>query len=118
MKATVCAKVLNDGQEMSQEDYPETTQKNYPETTQKLPKNLHLDLSSTQKDIIEFLIQNPYAGRVEIASQLGNITEDGVKYNLKVLQEKGVVKRIGPAKGGYWEVIKPQSQESDNKEVN
>ena len=118
MKATVGAKVLNDGQEMSQEDYPETTQKNYPETTQKLPKNLHLDLSSTQKDIIEFLIQNPYAGRVEIASQLGNITEDGVKYNLKVLQEKGVVKRIGPAKGGYWEVIKPQSQESDNKEVN
>lgn len=91
---------------------------NYPETTQKLPKNLHLDLSSTQKDIIEFLIQNPYAGRVEIASQLGNITEDGVKYNLKVLQEKGVVKRIGPAKGGYWEVIKPQSQESDTKEVN
>ena len=118
MKATVGAKVLNDGQEMSQEDYPEITQKNYPETTQKLPKNLHLDLSSTQKDIIEFLIQNPYAGRVEIASQLGNITEDGVKYNLKVLQEKGVVKRIGPAKGGYWEVIKPQSQESDNKEVN
>lgn len=86
--------------------------------TQKLPKNLHLDLSSTQKDTIEFLLQNPNASRVEIASQLGNINEDGVKYNLKVLQEKGVLKRIGPAKGGYWEVIKPQSQESDNKEVN
>ena len=118
MKATVCAKVLNGGQENSLDNYPETTQKNYPETTQKLSKNLHLDLSSTQKDIIEFLIQNPNAGRVEIASQLGNITEDGVKYNLKVLQEKGVLKRIGPAKGGYWEVIKPQSQESDTKEVN
>ncbi len=118
MKATVCAKVLNDGQENSPDNYPETTRKNYPETTQKLSKNLHLDLSSTQKDIIEFLIQNPNAGRVEIASQLGNITEDGVKYNLKVLQEKGVLKRIGPAKGGYWEVIKSQSQESDTKEVN
>ena len=105
MKATVCAKVLNGGQENSLDNYPETTQKNYPETTQKLSKNLHLDLSSTQKDIIEFLIQNPNAGRVEIASQLGNITEDGVKYNLKVLQEKGVLKRIGPAKGGYWEVL-------------
>ncbi len=41
---------------------------------------------------------------MEIASQLGNITEDGVKYNLKVLQEKGVLKRVGPAKGGYWEI--------------
>ena len=61
------------------------TQKTTQKTTQKLPKNLHLDLSSTQKDIIEFLIQNPYADRVEIALQLGNITEDGVKYNLKVL---------------------------------
>ncbi len=57
-------------------------------TTQKLSKSLHFDLSSTQKDIIEFLIQNPNAGRVEIALQLGNITEDGAKYNLKVLQEK------------------------------
>lgn len=105
MKATVCANVLNDVQETFQKNYPETTQKNYPETTQKLPKNLHIELSSTQKDIIEFLIQNPNAGRVEIASQLGNITEDGVKYNLKVLQEKGVLKRIGPAKGGYWEIV-------------
>lgn len=43
--------------------------------TQKLPKNLHLDLSSTQKDTIEFLLQNPNASRVEIASQLSNINE-------------------------------------------
>ena len=26
------------------------------------------------------------------------------KYNLKVLQQKGIIKRIGPANGGYWKV--------------
>lgn len=97
MKATVCANVLDEEQE--------TTQKSYPETTQKLPRNISVEITPVQRNIVEYLIQNPYAGRVEIASQLGDITEDGVKYNLKVLQKKGVIRRIGPAKGGYWEII-------------
>lgn len=97
MKATVCANVLDEGKE--------TTQKNYPETAQKLPKSLSVEITPIQRSIVEYIIQNPYAGRVEIASQLGNITEDGVKYNLKVLQQKGILKRVGPAKGGHWKII-------------
>lgn len=58
-----------------------------------------------QKRIIDILIKNPQAGRKEIASTIDNITEDGVKYNLGVLQAKGLIQRIGPDKGGHWEVI-------------
>ena len=45
------------------------------------------------------------ASRNAITSFIKDITEDGIKYNIKVLQEKGIIKRIGPDKGGYWKVL-------------
>jgi len=33
------------------------------------------------------------------------LSEDGVKYQIKKLKDKGIIKRVGPDKGGYWEVI-------------
>ena len=108
MKASVWANVL-EGQEKArerQEDIPsdqiegDITQKlprNYPETTRKQD----IDITPVQKEIIDFLLLHPFAGRKEISSNLGSLSEDGVKYNLKVLQQKGIIKRIGPAKGGY-----------------
>ena len=35
---------------------------------------------------------------------LENITEDGVKYHLAKLKKQGKLKRIGPDKGGLWEI--------------
>ena len=40
-----------------------------------------------------------------MATYIKDITEDGIKYHLKVLQEKGIIKRVGPDKGGYWKVL-------------
>ena len=116
MKASVWANVL-EGQEKArerQEGIPsdqvegDTTQKlprNYPETTQKQD----IDITPVQKGIIDFLLLHPYAGRKEISSNLGSLSEDGVKYNLKVLQQKGIIKRIGPAKGGHWKVLSDET---------
>ena len=116
MKASVWANVL-EGQEKArekQENIPSDqvegniTQKlprNYPETTQKQD----IDITPVQKGIIKFLLLHPYAGRKEISSNLGLLSEDGVKYNLKVLQQKGIIKRIGPAKGGYWKVLSDET---------
>lgn len=58
-----------------------------------------------QTDILAYLSKNPKAGRDEIAQNIEVITESGVKYNLKALQKKGLLKRVGSAKGGHWEVI-------------
>ena len=106
MKASVWANVLDKGQENipSNQAGFNTAQKapkNYPKTTQKQS----IVITPTQKGIIDFLILHPYAGRKEIASNLGSLSEDGVKYNLKVLQQKGIIKRIGPTNGGYWKVL-------------
>lgn len=71
-----------------------TTQKTTQETTQK-----------TEDRILEILKQHPEYGRVQISEALGDITEDGVKYHLDKLRKAGKIKHVGPAKGGYWEII-------------
>lgn len=40
-----------------------------------------------------------------MALQIG-ITERSVERNIRKLQTEGKLKRVGPAKGGHWEVLK------------
>ena len=49
-------------------------------------------------------MENPSASRRDIAERLVDITEDGVKYHLDRLKAGGTIRRIGPARGGHWEV--------------
>ena len=39
----------------------------------------------------------------ELAKEIG-ITTRGIEKIIRRLREKGIVRRIGPAKGGHWEV--------------
>ena len=40
----------------------------------------------------------------ELAELIG-ITTTAIENQIRVLRNNGLVKRIGPAKGGYWEVV-------------
>ncbi|MDZ7611983.1 MAG: winged helix-turn-helix transcriptional regulator [Candidatus Moranbacteria bacterium] len=66
---------------------------------------------TTQK-ILEIIRENPNATRREIAEKLGDITPDGVKYNLEKLKKEEKIRRIGPDKGGHWEIIQNIKQNS------
>ena len=59
---------------------------------------------STQK-ILEIIAQNKFVTRAELAPQVG-LSESGVKKQLRKLQNEGILKRVGPDKGGYWEIVK------------
>ena len=108
MKASVWANVLEGHpSDEAEGDITQKLPRNYPETTRKQD----VDITPVQKGIIDFLLLHPYAGRKEISSNLGSLSEDGVKYNLKILQQKGVIKRIGPAKGGYWKVLSDETSD-------
>jgi len=63
-----------------------TTQKTAQKTTQK---------------IIQIIMKNPHVTRKELADSIG-ITNDGIKYHLTKMQKKGLLRRIGPDKGGHW----------------
>ena len=41
----------------------------------------------------------------QIADEL-SLTTRAIEENISKLKTKGLLKRIGPAKGGYWEVTK------------
>ena len=74
-------------------------------TTQKTTQKTTQTLSEIQIAVVEYIKEHPSASRKEIAANINDITEDGVKYHLKKLQEQGVIKRVGADKGGHWEVI-------------
>ena len=59
----------------------------------------------TAQRIVAILLENPSAGRREIAERLADVTEDGVKYHLDRLKAEGKIRRVGPARGGHWEVL-------------
>ena len=62
--------------------------------------------TTVQEQIIEELKKNPNLSRKELAKIITSVTEDGIKYHLKKLQEKGFLKRVGANFGGHWEVLK------------
>lgn len=58
---------------------------------------------SSQK-ILDMIACNPHITIREMAVAL-NITDRAVKKNIDRLKKENVLKRIGPDKGGYWEII-------------
>ncbi len=57
--------------------------------------------------ILAYLKENPSATRQQLAAKTG-LTIRGVERNLKVLKNAGRIRRVGPAKGGHWEVVNGQ----------
>ena len=55
--------------------------------------------------ILAFLRKNPSASRREIAAALEDATEGSVRYRLDKLKATGRLRRVGPDRGGRWEVI-------------
>jgi ATP-dependent DNA helicase RecG len=59
---------------------------------------------TTQK-ILELIKEKPRITRKELAEKIG-ISEEGIKFNLNQLKKQNKIKRVGPDKGGYWEILK------------
>lgn len=49
--------------------------------------------------------RNPNITTVGLATELGMASTSGIEKHLKAMREAGCIRRVGPAKGGHWEVI-------------
>jgi ATP-dependent DNA helicase RecG len=58
----------------------------------------------TSGKILEAMRQNKEITIPELAVSVG-VTERSIEWNIQILQRKGFLLRIGPAKGGHWEVV-------------
>ena len=68
---------------------PETTQKTTEKTTQKMLKIMESNPSVT----------------IDYLCEACGLTRDGINWNIRKLKEQGKIRRIGPDKGGHWEVV-------------
>ncbi len=76
-----------------------------------VPKTGERDCDSTQKStrkviqkkttqkILDLIAQNPKITREMLAEEIG-ISANGIKYHLRQMQKKALIRRIGPDKGG------------------
>ena len=73
-------------------------------TTQKTGATTQKGRAAIQERILDLLRNEPAISRRVMAERIG-ITPDGIKYHLTRLRAAGVVRHVGPAKGGRWEVL-------------
>lgn len=59
----------------------------------------------TNHAILAAIEQNAKISATEIAMQLG-LSARAVEKRIKTLRENNIIRRVGPDKGGYWEIIK------------
>lgn len=62
-------------------------------------------LGETQQNIIKLMQNNPKIAITALATEL-SISTTAIEKHIKTLKEQNIIKRIGGAKGGYWEIIK------------
>ena len=66
--------------------------------------NVTVKLTANQKNILDIVKKNPDISQEAIASELG-IARETVNRNMKKLQERNVLKRLGADKNGRWEIV-------------
>ena len=68
-------------------------------------KKLGEKLGENENRIVEIVVTNKFVTIPELSKML-KISTTAVENNIAKLKAKNILKRIGPDKGGYWEVVK------------
>lgn len=68
-----------------------------------LSNNKEFKFNKSQDIIIKAIRNNPNITTNQLMNQT-NLTEQGVKKNIKILKENKIIERIGAKKNGYWKV--------------
>lgn len=69
----------------------------------KVPEKVPEKVTENQTQILKELRKKPHMTSKELAAVVG-ISERKIKSNIKKLKDVGLLRRIGPDRGGHWEV--------------
>ncbi len=58
----------------------------------------------TRKEILKLISENPKITSIQMAETIGS-TQKSVEWQISQLKKDGLIKRIGPTKGGEWVII-------------
>lgn len=91
---------------ITDKDTDKDTGKDTGKDTDKDTDNLSIkhDLSNNEFEILQLMEQNPKITTRELSKEIG-INQRNIKKNIDKLKIKNLIHRVGPARGGYWEVL-------------
>ena len=68
-----------------------------------IKKTIKKIIKKNSQKILDLVRQSPKITAEELAGATG-LSSVGVRYNLNKLKKENVLKRVGPDKGGHWEL--------------
>lgn len=71
---------------------------------EKLVEGLVEGLVENQRKILTLIGKNPSISKKEMAESIG-ISTTAIDKNIASLKKKGILKRVGPDRGGHWEIL-------------
>lgn len=74
------------------------------EAYEPMRKSKPLTTKKTTKKIMDIMKSMPDVTLAELANATG-LSVDGVRWNIRKLKDANLVRRVGPDKGGHWEVV-------------
>lgn len=78
--------------------------KNYTAKTEGLVEGWVEGLVESQQLILQMIEKNPSVSKKEMANTIG-ISSTALDKNIETLKKKGIIQRVGSAKGGHWKII-------------
>ncbi len=86
---------------ITRDDSDESKEKNHLD----VEKSNEKGREKSKEKIISIIRDNPKVTQFELFNIL-NVSEKAIEKHIKKLREIGIIRRVGPDKGGHWEVIK------------
>jgi len=62
------------------------------------------NLNQNQQKILDLIQTDPHISARMLSEAIG-ISQRKVEANISILKKKGLLRRVGPAKGGHWETL-------------
>ena len=66
-----------------------------------------MTIENTVEKILLAIKNKPEITIKQLQQELG-LSRRGIEWNISKLKKEGILKRIGPDKGGHWEIIKKE----------
>ena len=73
-------------------------------TSDTAPANAPVKLNKTQIEIVKAIINDKHVTYDDLKT-IVRVNRSTITRNIAVLKEKGVIRRVGEDKNGYWEVL-------------
>ena len=67
-------------------------------------RDTHAGITETEEKIIEMVRENPHVTQSAISTRI-RLTRQYIGRCMDALLAKGMIRRVGPDKGGVWEVV-------------